>query len=122
MVDELYHYGVLGMKWGVRRQRSSSSNSGGKRPRKGKKQSQRKKVRSMTNQQIQKKIRRMEMEKRYLDLHEELYSPGKKFIKNILRTQGSSVAGDAVRYAMGSAVNKATGRRIVNVGGGKKKK
>ena len=68
-VDEyLMHYGVLGMKWGRRKARASSSSE--KAPKKRRKSSKEEapKQRRMSNKELQARIKRLKMEKEYAQL------------------------------------------------------
>lgn len=67
-VDEyLMHYGVLGMKWGRRKARaSSSSEKAPKKRRKSNKEAP--KQRRMSNKELQARIKRLKMEKEYAQL------------------------------------------------------
>lgn len=69
-VDEyLMHYGVLGMKWGRRKARSSnSSNQAPKKSRKSNKEQEAPKKRRMSNKELQARIKRLKMEKEYAQL------------------------------------------------------
>ena len=71
-MDELYHYGILGMRWGVRRGRKSVS---GIKTRKAKTQPsedslrvqniRKKKVKQMSNQELRDVNQRMQLENQY---------------------------------------------------------
>ena len=97
MGNELYHYGVLGMKWGVRKDRSRSSsgsrtsrNSKDKQVR-SKRKSDLKKRRTMSDVDLKKKIERLKLEQQLKDLTENDISPGRKAVKNILSSSGQKV-------------------------------
>ena len=99
--DDVEHYGVKGMKWGVRKQRPSS---GRKRPSSGpraktgsqsnapKAKPKKKSVKSMTDEEIRKKIQRLELEKRLRDLTPDDRSRGKRIISRI----GDKVMNNAI--------------------------
>lgn len=65
--DELYHYGVLGMKWGVRRyqNKDGSLTPAGKRHNKVNYTAE---AKSMSTDDLRRSVNRMNMEKRYSEL------------------------------------------------------
>ena len=133
---ELMHYGVKGMKWGVRRtpvqlghrrkpkkiaKRSRESPESEK-----KKSAPKKNVHELSDEELRQAISRLEMEKRYKELERsanpQKNNDGKKFVENILRKSGENIATQFTTYAMGTLVNKIAGSEIVNPKKGQKDK
>lgn len=74
MDNELYHYGVKGMKWGVRKSRSSSGKKrsktyGWSKDAKRANNLKRKSVHQMTNAELKELNKRMELENNYKRLN-----------------------------------------------------
>ena len=113
MSNELNHYGVKGMRWGVRRSEAQlSRGKRGKNPSKDKqrKASMRKDVRNrriMSTSELKSKIERLKMQKQLKDLTEEELSPGKSFMKRVLSTSGQKVATAVVTGATLYAIKAA---------------
>lgn len=72
MSDYLTHYGVLGMKWGVRRYQ----NKDGTRTTEGKKRTK-EKTSPMSDDELNSKVKRLNLEKQYRDLRRETSKPSK---------------------------------------------
>lgn len=71
----IYHYGVKGMKWGIRK----SPN------RIGRKRTARKHVSEMSDEELRKQINRLNQEKQYKDLTASPYAKiGKRLVQGIL--------------------------------------
>ena len=96
-IKDLYHYGVLGMKWGRRKVSSggTSTKSGPKsedyikaRSLKGKKLSE------MSNQEIETLTRRMQLETNYGRLTAPTKSRGRQHLESALQTVGKKVASE----------------------------
>ncbi|MDR1753381.1 MAG: hypothetical protein LBR74_00540 [Eubacterium sp.] len=89
----LTHFGIPGMKWGVRRIKSQLSRDGG-HSKKGsakedahndhKKVRDSKSVRGMSDSELRDRINRLQMERQYSSLTKRETSAGAKFIKNVL--------------------------------------
>lgn len=103
MNDELYHYGVLGMKWGRRKARTKSSS----RKSKGKKiqlhedyinAHSRKSVKSMSDKELKNRLQRLNMEQQYERLNPSKVNAGKKYATKVLAaaTTTATVTGVAL--------------------------
>lgn len=98
--NELYHYGVLGMKWGVRKSRNSGGSSARKKSSrdtedsriKGSRKKDVKNRRKLSDADLKKKIERLKMEKQLKELTAEEISPGKKFVSDVMSSSGKKVA------------------------------
>ena len=72
----LEHYGVKGMKWGVRRDRSTTST-------KPKKSSLRKEAKDLSDEDLKKSVERLRLEREYVKIKDELNpsDPDLSFLK-----------------------------------------
>lgn len=139
----LAHYGVLGMRWGVRKSRPSSGRSKisahfhkkkkerikKKNAKKAKRNQQRadlkKKltpVSKMSEKELRRRIDRKKLEQEYKKLNRETKSEGRKFVEDVLSKSAKNIAEQATTYAMGYALNKVAGSNIVNPKKGQKDK
>lgn len=103
MNNELYHHGVLGMKWGRRKARTKSSS----RKSKGKKiplhedyinAHSRKSVKSMSDKELKNRLQRLNMEQQYERLNPSKVNAGKKYATKVLAaaTTTATVTGVAL--------------------------
>lgn len=96
--DYLIHYGVLGMKWGVRKDRNRSG--GIFRKKKTRKElsviKDRKKAvkksKTLSTSELKERINRLKLEQQLRDLTESNLSPGRSAVKKILSSSGSKIA------------------------------
>lgn len=129
--DYLMHHGIKGMKWGVRRSKSQLARASRKSSKKADKEEEKsqskasksktsfkKHVKAMSDQELKSRIDRLKNEQTYKELlaqdQDRMYA-GKKFINEVMRGAGKDVSQQVVKYALGTAINNATGKSIVNL-------
>lgn len=121
--NELAHYGVLGMKWGVRRTPAQLARARGEKVPAAKSQKElkvkspstkKKSFSEMSDDELKKEISRLQLEKTYKDLMRSVYPPkksvsdyGKEIVTDILTNSAKNIGSQAVTYVMGKGVNKA---------------
>ena len=101
--SDIMHFGVLGMKWGVRKKKNSVSRKEQKK-RANKKISRdynesdflrKRNVKSLSNAQLKKAITRMQLEQQYKQLSEndksKFYKFGKKFVNDLMTSTTQTV-------------------------------
>lgn len=98
--NTLYHYGVLGMKWGRRKSRSSSSSIRSKRSANDSsdhtraKELKKKKLSQLSNAELKELNNRMQLESQYKNLKRQNISAGQKFIKDVAYESGKQLAAE----------------------------
>ena len=119
--NTLTHYGILGMKWGVRRTeaqlraargklKSESSNSESNAKKSSSSGSKKKSVSEMSDTELFNTVQRLNLEKRYKELNPERVSLGKRFVdkvtKDVIIPAATEVAKNAVKDALNDLVKK----------------
>lgn len=121
--DYLQHYGILGMRWGIRRyqNRDGSLTKAGKRRAKGvrtdepshedyKKAHSRKSVKTMSDAELRSRLNRLQMEKTYKSMmNDGNVSKGKSVANGLLKaaTTAATVSGTALTlYANADKIRK----------------
>lgn len=111
--DILQHYGIKGMKWGIRRTEdqlarargslaSSKSKltsrvdkalgrSSAERAERNRRAKVRKNVRTTSDEDLRKEVNRLELEKKYKSLSDEDLKPGRSMVKKFLKSTGGRV-------------------------------
>lgn len=117
MDNELYHHGVLGMKWGVRKNKSSSR----KKNRKSRKSSvnniepynddyikthSKKSIKSMSDEEIRMRINRLNLEKQYNQLTKSEISKGKAYVDKSVKFLGTVAAVTTASVTIGKNLYK----------------
>ena len=142
--NELYHYGVKGMKWGVRRtaaqlgraiKKAGSSlkrsiSESNKRANERKKERELRKMKGKTKQmssdELKRRIERLKMEKEYRSLMNETRNRGRKTVGDVISDIGKNtvknIGTQAGVYALGTLINKLAGQDVVNPKKGQKDK
>ena len=134
--DELMHYGVPGMKWGVRRtpaqlgrkKTSSSKSLFGKKKSKSKAKAKtksespkeetapkKKSVKEMSDDELNAAIRRMQLEQTYASLSPQKVSTGKAVTKRILNNIVVPAAEDVGRQMVKTALTRAGNKTLSEV-------
>lgn len=142
--DELMHFGIKGMHWGVRRYQnpdgsltSAGESRYGKKPgfltkRKNKKKMAKvraakeaknnrdyeepsSKTKNLSDKDLNNRIDRLKKEKEYKQLMEDVRKPGKKFVMNILQKAGSTVLTNAATKVGEHYVNQFLKKRGIGV-------
>jgi hypothetical protein len=123
-IESLYHYGILGMRWGMRKRRGSSvtkskssnkstDNSNDSEDHMKKVTLRSKKVSEMSNDELQAFTKRMNLEKQYKELTKTEVSAGRKFVTDVLTNSAKTIATTYVtRYAtkgLDALLKKASG-------------
>lgn len=93
--DELYHYGVKGMKWGVRKSYSSSRKNKTKGWSKDAKRAnaiKKKSVKQMSNAELKELNKRMELESNYNRLNPNKIKQGLAFAGTVAGGMGTVIA------------------------------
>ena len=126
MENELYHFGIKGMRWGVRRyqnQDGSLTNAGKKRLKKGHasneendssnksstKSSSTKTVEDMSDDELRQAINRLQLEQQYKNLSPKNVSKGKKFVdtvkNDVLKPAAIDIGKQVAKSLMTKGVN-----------------
>lgn len=100
--DSMCHYGILGMKWGRRKAKTSNTSPKPKR----------KNIKEMSDNELRQRINRIQMEKQYKQLTSTNVFNGKKFVTNVITNAAQQTASKYVSQYMNKGVETLINRVI----------
>lgn len=105
---DLTHFGVPGMRWGVRNKsrRAAQKYREGSEDYRKRVDIKRKKLHQMTNDEIKALNTRMGLEKQYKELRKMDISPGKRFVTSTLSSYGKTFANKIANRAVDAKMEK----------------
>lgn len=100
MTNTLYHHGIPGMHWGVRKGSSSSSSADHRTAQslKGKR------IEDMSNEELKILSSRLQLEKQYREARRQDSSPGRKFVAELMVTAGKEVLSSYLKKGLTTGV------------------
>lgn len=109
--DVLAHYGVKGMKWGVRKRRSADSGPTSPDAARAKEHASTVKThgtKALTNKELQELVTRMNLEQQFTTLHQKSKkeNPAAKFAKELLIQVGKEQAAKLAREQLAKQLAK----------------
>lgn len=128
--EELRHYGVKGMKWGVRKDRTPIGRLGNSARQKisstyenpfgvRKRKAYTKKGYQLTDKQLDQRIARLSKEKKYQDLQRDVESTtasrGRRWVNQALDNVGPMALTAVATYGVAYAVNRKTGDKVMGL-------
>lgn len=90
MTNTLKHYGILGMKWGVRRTPAQLARARGS-SKKQSDSSNKKNAKNMSDDELRSVVNRLQMERQYSQLSQSNVSKGKEYAQKVIKA-GTTVA------------------------------
>lgn len=113
--SQLVHYGIKGMKWGIRRSEAELRRSRGLAPSSEdhvrSRRLRRKSLREMDNAEIEVLTKRLQLEKKYKELNPSNYQKAEKFVNRVVSTANTIQQVDRM---IGSPMTKAVEQAIKN--------
>lgn len=111
--NELYHHGVKGQRWGVRRYQNadgSLTSAGKNRYVKNERKQSLKNRRNLSDEELRSRINRLKLEKEFKRLTEEDLHPGREFVNSTLEQVGrntlSSTMSGSLLYGINGLITK----------------
>jgi GNAT superfamily N-acetyltransferase len=109
--DYLYHYGILGMKWGIRRTPAQLARARGRsttdEPHEDyKKAHTSKSIKSMSDAELRNRLNRLQMERQYSQLSADNVSKGKEYVQKTIKAATTIAAVTTTALTLYNNVNK----------------
>lgn len=118
--NELAHYGILGMKWGIRRTEAQLARARGKtksddaddnEKKISSTSSKKKSVSEMSDDELRKAVNRLQLEKQYRDLSPKNVSAGQRFVNKVMKDVIVPAATQASQQMIREALTNATKKK-----------